>query len=43
LSQFRVTVERSENLVAEAGENSGTHSKGNIVVGSHYKAMARGD
>jgi hypothetical protein len=30
LSQQRVTVVRSDKPVAEAGDNSGTHRKGNV-------------
>jgi hypothetical protein len=36
LSYFRVTVVRSENLVAEAGENQGTQKKGNV---HHWKLL----
>jgi hypothetical protein len=37
------SVERSEKLVAEAGESSGTQRRGKSAVGNHYQATASED
>jgi hypothetical protein len=43
LSQLRVPVLRSERLIAEAGDSSGTQRKGNAAVESCYQATASED
>jgi hypothetical protein len=37
---LRISVVRSEKLIYEAGDSSGTQRKDNIAVGNHYQAMA---
>jgi hypothetical protein len=43
LSQLRVTVRRSEKLVADAGYSSRTQRKANVAVESRYQATASED
>jgi hypothetical protein len=42
-SQLRVAVVRSEQLVAETGESSGTQRKRDVRLGSRYQATASED